>query len=416
MEAHIQEWLSLLLRWAHFVTGVAWIGGSFYFNWLENHLERSQKAENIAGDLWAIHGGGFYYLKKFKLAPDQLPATLHWFKWEAYATWLTGFALLCVTYYLNAKLYLLDAGGTVITEPLAIFLGFSSLVISWIFYDLLCRSPVAQNNTKLSLVLLAWFVFLAWGLDQFFNGRAAFIHVGAAIGTIMVANVFRVIIPSQRELVNAVKANRIPDSSKGAQALQRSRHNNYFTLPVLFIMISSHYPGTYGNDLNWLILLLISVAGLLVRQFFNVRHLPGFKAWPLIIAGLLLVALVVITAPETERSDAATGPEVGTMEAWEIVQRRCITCHAEVPGNTGFTSAPLGIKLATIDSLRQNAERVYFATVINQTMPLGNLTQMTDAERYTIANWFENRDKSRDKPNISKHDSSEPDTSEPNGE
>jgi len=386
-----------LLRWAHFITGVAWIGASFYFNWLENHLERVDKADGIEGDIWAIHGGGFYYLKKFKVAPGELPLKLHWFKWEAYATWLTGFALLCVMYYSNARVYLLNVDATVITEPLAIATGLAALVFSWVFYDRLCRSRVAASNGWISFLVIAWFVLLAWGLSHVFSGRAAFIHVGAAIGTIMVANVFRVIIPSQQELVDAVRANRVPVAARGAEALQRSRHNNYFTLPVLFIMISSHYPATYGHEMNWLILLVISLAGLLVRHYFNLRHLPGFRAWPLAVAALLLAGLIAATAPKTMTTDSSLVPEVGTMEAWTIVQRRCITCHAEHPGNSGFTSAPLGIKLDTLDGLRLNAEQVYLATVINRTMPLANLTQMTDAERYTIANWFENRDKKRDR-------------------
>jgi uncharacterized membrane protein len=396
MDAHIQTWLGLLLRWAHLITGVAWIGASFYFNWLENHLERSGKDDGIEGDLWAVHGGGFYYLKKFKVAPGSLPETLHWFKWEAYATWVTGFALLCVAYYTNARVYLLTDNGTVVTETLAIAIGVASLVFSWVFYDLLCRSRISGNPSLFGVTLLAWFVALAWGLGELFSGRGAYIHVGAAIGTIMVANVFRVIIPSQKEMVNAVTENRIPDASKGVEALKRSRHNNYLTLPVLFIMISSHYPLTYGHEWNWLILLLISAVGLLVRHFFNIRHLNGPKAWPLATAALLLAGLVLVTAPRTITAPLVPVPEVTTVEAWAIVQRRCVTCHAENPGNTGFSSAPLGVKLDTIEGLRKNAERVYFATVINQTMPLGNLTQMTDAERYVIANWYEGIDQPPD--------------------
>jgi uncharacterized membrane protein len=404
MEAHVHDWLALLLRWAHFITGVAWIGASFYFNWLENHLERSQSADGVEGDLWAIHGGGFYYLKKFKVAPGELPPTLHWFKWEAYATWLTGFALLSLMYYFNARVYLLASGGTVITEPLAIAVGLGSLLFSWVFYDLLCRSRLANNKKLFTVLLMGWFVLLSWGLSEIFSGRAAFIHIGAAIGTIMVANVFRVIIPSQKELVKAVTENRRPDGSLGRNALQRSRHNNYFTLPVLFIMISSHYPATYGHSANWLILFALSLAGILIRYFFNVRHLSGFKAWPLAIAGLLFVGLVFITAPKPVSFDQVQGPEVGTMEAWAIVQSRCVTCHAAQPGNTGFTSAPLGIELDTIEGLRQHAERVYLATVINRTMPLANLTQMTDKERYTIANWFENREVKQQKGNSGETD------------
>ena len=393
MDAHVHTWLALLLRWAHLITGIAWIGASFYFNWLENHLERSGKDAATEGDLWAVHGGGFYYLKKFKVAPDSLPETLHWFKWEAYATWFTGFLLLCVVYYTNARVYMLEAGATLITETLAITIGIASLVFSWIFYDLLCRSGISRRNFLFGLILLLWFVALAWGLGQLFSGRAAYIHVGAAIGTIMVANVLRVIIPSQKELVNAVTENRIPDANRGVEALQRSRHNNYLTLPVLFIMISSHYPATYGHKWSWLVLLLISIVGLLVRHYFNIRHLNGLKAWPLATGALILAGLIFTTAPESVTAPDVPVPEVSTVEAWSIVQRRCVTCHAESPGNTGFTSAPLGIKLDTIDGLRQNAEQVYFATVINQTMPLANLTQMTDKERYVIANWFEGLDK-----------------------
>jgi uncharacterized membrane protein len=243
---------------------------------------------------------------------------------------------------------------------------------------------------------MVWFALLAWALNEFFNGRAAFIHVGAAIGTSMVANVAHVIIPSPRELVKAVVEGRTPDAGKGKAALQRSRQNNYFTLPVLFIMISSQYPLTYGQEFNWLILLMVSIAGLLIRHYFNIRHLQSSKAWPLAVAVILIVGLATATAPKTVTVSDVPVPEVGTMEAWRIVQARCLTCHAEEPGNSGFTTAPLGIKLDTIDRLRLHAEKVYYATVINQTMPLGNLTQMTDQERYVIANWFENRDRNRD--------------------
>lgn len=390
MEAHIHAWLGLLLRWAHFITGVAWIGASFYFNWLENHIERSQKDENIAGDLWAIHGGGFYYLKKYALAPEQMPGKLHWFKWEAYTTWLTGFALLCVTYYWNAESFLVGPSTIDIPTSLAIVTGLASLLLSWVVYDVLCRSRISERNAVLSLLLLAWFIFIAWGLGHVLSSRAAYIHVGAAIGTIMVANVLRVIIPSQRELVDAVSEHRVPEPSRGAEALQRSRHNNYFTLPVLFIMISSHYPLTFGHGQSWLVLLALSLAGVLIRHYFNVRHLPGVRFWPLAVAGLLVAGLVIVTAPEPREPVQASGPKVSITEAWSVVQSRCSSCHASQPTNEAFSTAPLGIELDTIDGLRLNAERVYFAAVINQTMPLGNLTGMTDAERYVIAHWFEN--------------------------
>jgi uncharacterized membrane protein len=387
MEAHLQDWLSLLLRWAHFITGVAWIGASFYFNWLENHLERSGKPEGIAGDLWAIHGGGFYYLKKFSVAPETLPGTLHWFKWEAYFTWITGFTLLCLVFYWNARAYLIDPAVADITAGWAIATGIGSLLVSWIIYDGLCRSRLSARPAWLGAVLFCWFVFLAWALGELLSGRAAFIHVGAAVGTIMAANVFRIIIPSQKDLVSAVTAERIPDASKGAQALQRSRHNNYFTLPVLFIMVSGHYPATYGHEHNWAVLLVISLAGVLVRHYFNIRHQRGRHLWPLAAAALLLAGLIAITAPKP-RSIVVNGTGLGIAEAWAIVQRRCTNCHAAQPENPAFSSAPLGVELDTLDGLKLNAGRVHAATVITRTMPLGNLTQMTDEERSTIDNWY----------------------------
>ncbi len=390
MEAHIQTWISLLLRWAHFITGVAWIGASFYFNWLENRLERANKADEIAGDLWTVHGGGFYYLKKFAVAPEQLPGNLHWFKWEAYTTWMTGFALLCAVYYWNAQAFMLDPRVADISANLAIVIGLASMALSWVFYDSLCRSRLSVRGGWLALIILAWFILLAWGLGQLLSGRAAYIHVGAAIGTIMVANVFRVIIPSQEELVDAVREQRIPQAGKGGEALQRSRHNNYFTLPVLFIMISSHYPTTFGHDYNWIILLLISLAGVSIRHYFNVRHLPGMRLWPLAVAALLLAGLVAVTAPQPREKTISQEPQVSITRVRDIVQQRCATCHARIPENTAFSSAPLGIELDSIEGLRLNAERVYLAVVVSRTMPLGNLTQMTETERYTIANWFEN--------------------------
>ncbi|HSM68677.1 MAG TPA: urate hydroxylase PuuD, partial [Xanthomonadales bacterium] len=263
IEAYLHDWASLLLRWAHLVTGIAWIGASFYFNWLENHLQRQQQEPGIAGDLWAVHGGGFYYLKKFAVAPEALPPALHWFKWEAYATWLTGFALLAVVYYWNAPAYLLEASGADAGIGLAIAAGLGALLASWLVYDLLCRSPLAAREVLLGGLIAAWFLLLAWLLDLLMSGRAAYIHVGAAIGTVMVANVFRVIIPAQKELVRAVEEGRSPDARKGARALQRSRHNNYFTLPVLFIMISNHFPSTYGSQYNWLILAGIAMLAVL---------------------------------------------------------------------------------------------------------------------------------------------------------
>jgi len=390
MEAHLHMWLGLLVRWAHFIVGIAWIGASFYFNWLENHLQRQNRPEGIAGDLWAVHGGGFYYLKKFAVAPGELPPTLHWFKWEAYMTWVSGMALLIIVFYWNASTYMLNPQMPGVSSATAIGIGILSLLSSWIVYDLLCCSRLSKKEWLLGLVILAWFVLLAWILNTWLSGRAAFIHVGAAIGTVMVANVFRVIIPAQKDLVNAVTENRTPEPSKGLRALQRSRHNNYFTLPVLFIMISGHFPATYGSPNNWLVLLVFSLAAVSIRHYFNIRHLPGFTAWPLIPAVVLLAGLIIATAPEPH-SLSASATAVKTSTIFSIVQTRCIKCHAPVPDFEGFTSAPLGVELDSQEKLLKHAERVYQTVVVTRTMPLANLTQITDAEREQFANWYQSR-------------------------
>ncbi|MFC1777795.1 urate hydroxylase PuuD [Pseudomonadota bacterium] len=390
MEAHLQMWLNLLIRWAHLIVGIAWIGASFYFNWLENHLQRQNQPRQTAGDLWAIHGGGFYYLKKFAVAPGELPPTLHWFKWEAYATWISGMALLVIVFYWNAQTYMLNPQVTGVTAAGSIGIGILSLLSSWVFYDIVCCSRLSRREWLLGLIIFAWFVLLAWILSTWLSGRAAYIHVGAAIGTIMVANVFRVIIPGQKDLVNAVTEDREPDPAKGRNALQRSRHNNYFTLPVLFIMISGHYPATYSHAQNWLVLMLFSLAAVAIRHYFNIRHLQGFRTWPLIPAMLLLTALIFVTAPRSAPiNPAGSSTKVVTItEAFAIIEKRCIQCHAAVPDFQGFTAAPLGIELDSQQKLIQHAERVYQTVTVTRTMPLANLTRMTEAERHTIAGWY----------------------------
>jgi len=399
MEAHLQMWLSLLLRWAHLIVGIAWIGASFYFNWLENHLQRQNQPKDTAGDLWAIHGGGFYYLKKFAVAPGELPPTLHWFKWEAYATWISGMALLVIVFYWNAQTYMLNPQVTSITPAGSVGIGILALLSSWIFYDIVCCSRLSRQEWLLGLIIFAWFALLAWVLSTFLSGRAAYIHVGAAMGTVMVANVFRVIIPGQKDLVNAVTENREPDPSRGRNALQRSRHNNYFTLPVLFIMISGHYPLTYDHDQNWLLLVLFSLLAVSVRHYFNIRHLPGFQAWPLIPAVVLLVGLFFVTSPGSRIAVEATSTTVPvtTREVFDIVQMRCVKCHSPDPDFGGFTAAPLGIELDSEDKLLQHAERVYQTVAVIRSMPLANMTKMSNEERDLVANWFNHQDSNSDK-------------------
>lgn len=388
MEAYLQEWLGLLLRWAHFITGVAWIGASFYFNWLENHLERQQAEGRIAGDLWAVHGGGFYHLQKFQVAPEQLPATLHWFKWEAYFTWLTGFALLCSLYYLNASLFMLDSRVANISAPQAVIIGLASLLLSWIFYDLLCRSALGKKQALTALLIFAWFVLLSWLLSSFLSGRAAYIHVGAAIGTIMVANVLFVIIPSQKELVQAVKEQRAPDGQKAKDALLRSRHNNYFTLPVLFIMISNHYSGTFGHSWNWIVLILISLVGVGIRHWFNIRHLENHSRLVLPASLLLLLALIVALRPQPPAELKSGAAYPSSSEVMVLVKEHCTICHSAQPSHPGFAAAPLGITIDNESALDALAPRIHHVTVVTQSMPLANATNMTEQQRALIARWY----------------------------
>ncbi|MFO7857586.1 MAG: urate hydroxylase PuuD [Ectothiorhodospiraceae bacterium] len=389
MVSHVHDWLELLFRWAHLITGVAWIGASFYFNWLENHLERSASGnrEGIAGHLWAIHGGGFYYLEKYRVAPDSLPPELHWFKWEAYMTWVTGVALLVLVYYLGAESYLIDPRVAELSPAVAIGIGVGALVVSWLVYDGLCRSPLGGRPGVLSAVIAVLLVVLSFGLTQVFGGRGAFIHVGAAIGTIMVANVFFVIIPNQRDLVAAVRHGRDPDPAKGQAGLTRSRHNNYFTLPVLFVMISSHYPNTYAHAWNWVVLALIMAGGVAVRHYFNVRHLPGRKVWILPVGAAFLLAAFLITMPrsgdQAASEDADTSP-VTTEAAWAIVENRCLACHAADAGQGG-------IRFTDPADLERQASAVARVVRSGQ-MPPGNATGITDEERRRLVRWFEQMD------------------------
>jgi len=387
---HLLDWLNLLLRWGHFIVGVAWIGASFYFNWLENRLNRRQPQQtNIAGNLWAIHGGGFYHLNKLKQAPEQLPEQLHWFKWEAYATWITGFCLLCVVYYFNAEVYLVESAVDSPGPKIAILIGLTSLLVSWLFYDCLCKSALSSNQLLLAIILFSYFMILAIVLNQSFSARAAYIHIGAAVGTIMVANVFFVIIPSQKELVRAVSQGREPQISLGEKALLRSRHNNYLTLPVLFMMISAHYPMIYGHAYPWLVLATLSLGGIFVRHYFNIRHLSStsylFLLFGVVFIGvtIFLTAPIVYSTKQTER--------VSTQEVHGVITQRCASCHSEKPTQPGFSAAPAGLLLQTHDQIEQYASEIYQASVLTRTMPLANLTEMTDKERELIGQWYNQR-------------------------
>ncbi len=389
------EWMNLIVRWLHLITGIAWIGASFYFVWLDNTIRPPAAGSELAnkgvsGELWAVHGGGFYNPQKYLVAPRELPKELHWFKWEAYSTWLSGFALLTIVYYFNAQAMLVDKSVADLSSLQAVGIGLGSLLLGWTVYDLLCRSKLGKHDLAFGAVMFVFLVASAWVLGHFLSGRAAYIHVGAMIGTMMVGNVLMLIIPGQRKLVDAMMAGRAPDPIHGQKAKQRSVHNNYFTLPVLFIMISNHYAMTYRHEHAWLVLAVIMAAGVLIRHFFNLRH-KGRVVWGYPIAGVaLLLALAVALAPKAPVAAAAGADPVAQFARVQaIVSVRCVACHAAHPTQPGFATAPAGVTLTDAALIRQHAARVYLQAVQLKAMPIGNLTQMTDAERSEVGAWYE---------------------------
>jgi uncharacterized membrane protein len=383
LEAYLLEWLNLALRWAHVIVGVAWIGASFYFIWLDNHLEPSSDPR-VAGELWAVHGGGFYRAEKFKLAPPRMPATLHWFKWEAYWTWMTGFALLALMYYANAELYLIDPQVMPLSKSVAIGISLALIIAGYSIYEGLCRSPLGENDVLLSAVLLVLLAFAAWGLTRLFSGRGAFIHYGALLGTIMVANVAHIIIPGQRRMVEAMRAGREPDPRDGLMGKQRSVHNTYFTLPVVFTMISNHYATVFGHRWNWLVLVALTVAGALVRVWFVMRHKGRAPAWVWIGGIAFFVAAAALLAP---RREAQTTP-VAFTDVKQVLDTRCVSCHADRPSFQGLPEAPKGVKLDSAERIRAQALAIHQQSVLSKAMPPGNLTGMTDEERALVDRWY----------------------------
>jgi uncharacterized membrane protein len=388
---YVLEWMNMLVRWLHVITGIAWIGASFYFVWLDNSLRPPAAGSDlankgVAGELWAVHGGGFYNPQKYLVAPAELPAELHWFKWEAYSTWLSGFALLVIVYWLNAQAMMVDRSVADLSSWQAVGIGLGSLVVGWIVYDLLCRSALGKHDLAFGVVVFALLVAAAWLLTHVLGGRAAYIHVGAMIGTIMVANVAMVIIPGQRRMVEAMRAGHKPDPVYGLRGKQRSVHNNYFTLPVLFIMISNHFAMTYRHPHAWAVLATIMAAGVFIRHFFNLRH-KGRVEWIYPAIGVaLLLGLAVALAPA--RPGASTGTvDFARVEA--IIHQRCVSCHAAHPTQPGFASAPAGVMLDDAHGIAQNAPRIYQQAVQLKAMPLANMTNMTDAERAQLGAWFE---------------------------
>ncbi|HQY06248.1 MAG TPA: urate hydroxylase PuuD [Lacunisphaera sp.] len=393
MDAHYLEFLGMLVRWLHIIAGVAWIGSSFYFIWLDNSLDAPAPGSDAAkkgvgGELWAVHGGGFYNPQKYLVAPAALPEKLHWFKWEAYTTWLSGTALLVLVYWLKAGTMMIDGNVMALTPLKAAGIGAASMVGSWFIYDLLCRSPLGKREGLLGLVVFVLLGALAWGLSRLLGGRAMFIHVGTAIGTIMAANVFFIIIPGQKRMVAAMRAGQAVNPADGKRAKQRSVHNTYFTLPVLFIMISNHYASTYAHACNWAILVLMMAAGAVIRHFFNRKH-KGVYAWQYPVLGAALLAVVAWwTQPRVVPLPPVEG-EVTFNRVRAIVGQHCIQCHSPQPTFPGYTQPQAGVLLHTPADLVQNAARLYQQVIVTRIMPLGNLTKMTDQERAVLAAWIQ---------------------------
>jgi uncharacterized membrane protein len=388
------EWANLLVRWLHIITGIAWIGASFYFVWLDNSIRPPVPGSDLAkkgvsGELWAVHGGGFYNPQKYLVAPAELPKELHWFKWEAYSTWLSGIALLTIAYYFNAQAMMVDKSVMDLSSLQAVGIGIAALVAGWVIYDLLCKSPLGKNDKWFGVTIFALLVGATWVLTHLLSGRAAYIHVGAIIGTIMVANVAMVIIPGQRKMVQAMQAGSLPDPQYGIKAKQRSVHNNYFTLPVLFIMISNHYAMTYQHKNAWLVLAFIMAAGVFIRHFFNLRH-KGRIEWryPAIGVALLLAVAIAIAPPRPAQVAASADPAAQFAQVRSIIDQRCVACHSAHPSQPGFATAPAGVMLDTPDQIRQRAAQIQKQVVELKAMPIANLTNMTDAERAQVAAWL----------------------------
>lgn len=392
MDPHYLDWLNLMVRWLHIIVGIAWIGASFYFVWLENHLEREKEnlPEGIAGDLWAIHGGGFYYLQKFKVAPPRLPETLHWFKWEAYWTWISGVTLLIIVYYMNASTYMIDSGVAAISPAMAIGIGVGSLVAGWAFYDNLCRTPILKKPVLMLAMMFGFLTLSAWGLSQYLAPRAAYIHVGAMIGTMMAGNVFFVIIPGQRKLVKAAEEGRQPDPWDGIYGGLRSRHNNYFTLPVLFIMISNHFPMTYGHEYGWAVLAALSAVSIAVRHHFNVQHKSNATFWVMPVGALIVVLIAWLTTPGLFDENAKALKEhrpVTYAEAQTVVAKHCYSCHSAAPTDTVFVVAPNGVRFDSDELMQRYALTMKTRVWDVRNMPFGNKSEISEEERLILAAW-----------------------------
>ncbi len=390
LKIYLLEWLSLALKFFHVIVGIAWIGASFYFNWLENKLNRAGNRDGIAGHLWAVHGGGFYYLEKYEKYPQKLPEPLHWFKWEAYLTWVSGFLLLLVIYYFNANSHLL-INGSDISPLIAILLSIFGLIFIWIVYDLLCKSPLVNKPYIFILLMLSSVAISAYLYSCIFSPRAVYMQVGAMLGTIMAANVFFVIIPVQKVLVKSCEDKADVSSELGKKGYIRSRHNNYITLPVLFTMISGHYPVIYSSNHSWLVLLAVFVIVVMIRHYFNLKGIGKAKNS---LIGIIIVALILLIfylSPVSKNENMIN--KISNKEAQKVINQRCTSCHSLSPIDDIFKVAPGGLILDTEELTFINKDRIYQHTVATKNMPLNNKTNMTEDERKIISDWYNSIEK-----------------------
>lgn len=396
------DWISLFLRWFHVVAGVAWIGASFYFIWLDNNLRTPpewKKQKGIKGDLWAVHGGGFYEVAKYEYGPEVIPEKLHWFKWEAYTTWISGFLLLGLVYYHGAAIYLIDSSVMDLTPSQAIGRGLGLIFGGLFIYEAACRSPLSRYPKVFGILVLILLAAASYLATHWFSGRGAFIHVGALIGTIMAGNVFFKIMPAQRLMVDAVTNKTEIDPSWGLGAKLRSVHNNYLTLPLLFIMISNHYPMTYQHDNAWLILMAIGVVSAWIRHYFNLKHI-GISRPSILVTGSIGMMIIagMVSMPVTSQVNTTTSTEtaapaielnVQQQVVYDVIQTHCANCHAAQPTDDMFVIAPMGLMFDTWSQIEKRASIIHNRTVVIKDMPLMNKTAMTEDERQIIGTWFE---------------------------
>ena len=398
--AFFMDWASFAVRWLHVITAMAWIGSSFYFIALDLGLRKHDGLPVGAhGEEWQVHGGGFYHIQKYLVAPAQMPEHLTWFKWESYATWLSGFTLLCLVYYGGAELFLIDRNVLDVSAPVAIAISLASIGLGWVIYDQLCKSKLGDHDTLLMIVLYVIVVFMSWGYTQLFTGRAAFLHLGAFTATIMSANVFITIIPNQKIVVADLIAGRKPDPKYGKIAKTRSTHNNYLTLPVVFLMLSNHYPLAFGTEFNWIIAALIFIIGVLIRHYFNTVHnREGNPHWTCLAAALLFVVIKWLsTVPkvltgEDQNASVLTEPYIAAAQFPKVrdtVLGRCAMCHANEPSYEGVYHAPKGVVLETDNAIALHAREIYLQAGRSHAMPPANVTQITPEERALLVAWYE---------------------------